>query len=282
MRIASLHIYPLKSARGISLQRSACDAFGLRADRRWMLTDPNGKCVTQREMPELAQITARWESNMLVLSKDGQAPLQVSMDEGGERLSVEIWESTVDAALAEASASATLSDWLQHDLKLVHFDDQSRRSASVKWTGTESPVTFADGYQVLITNTASLAALNENMAAHGEAPVGMDRFRPNIVLEHDIAFAEDGWEAVKIGSMLFRLVKPCTRCIMTSQDQQIGSREIANPMPAMGRIRMSADRRVPGVLFGWNAVPVGSGEIAVGESFEIVGERDAWPLKRRT
>lgn len=281
MHIASLHIYPLKSARGISLERSICDEFGLMGDRRWMLTDPTGKFVTQREMPELAQIGARQEGDALILSKDGYVPLHVSLDDKSQRITARVWDSQVDAALASASVSATLSDWLKRDLRLVHFDDQSHRLASVEWVGMESPVAFGDGYQVLITNTASLADLNENMAAHGEPPVSMERFRPNIVLDYDIPFAEDGWEAVRIGSILFKLVKPCTRCIMTTQDQLTGSRDVASPMLAMGRIRMSADRRVPGVLFGWNAVPVGSGELKVGQSFEIVGERQAWPLKKR-
>ena len=109
----------------------------------------------------------------------------------------------------------------------------------------------------------------------------MERFRANIVLEHDVAWAEDGWEAVKIGDILFRLVKPCARCIMTTQDQATGSRDIASPMPAMGRMRMSADRSVPGPLFGWNAVPVGHGTIKVGDEAQSVGAKEPWAIKKR-
>jgi uncharacterized protein YcbX len=89
------------------------------------------------------------------------------------------------------------------------------------------------------------------------------------------------WEGIEIAGIRFDFVKPCARCIMTTQDQQSGSREVPNPMPAMGRLRMSADRRVPGPLFGWNAVPRSTGLIRIGDIATVTGERDAWPIKRR-
>lgn len=281
MRVAALNIFPLKSARGISLTEAYVDRFGLAGDRRWMLADPNGKFVTQRELPQLAQITASPTQSGLTLRMGEQEPLHAPSSGCGTRADVMIWDSTVNVAVADDGINKTLSAWMGRPLQLVHFDEHSSRIASVKWVGDETPVAFGDGYQVLITTTASLNVLNQNMAAHGEATVGMERFRANIVLEHDIAWAEDGWEAVRIGEVLFRLVKPCARCIMTTQDQTSGSREIASPMPAMGRIRMSADRSVPGVLFGWNAVPVGNGTLKVGDAGVSVGERQPWAIKKR-
>ncbi|SIP92961.1 hypothetical protein SAMN05880590_101269 [Rhizobium sp. RU35A] len=280
MRLAALSIYPMKSARGIALAESPIDAMGLAGDRRWMLTDPEGQFITQRELPALARLSVLPTDDGLLLVMDGQ-DLVVSVPDPQRRSDVVIWKSTVRAAVAEDAANAALSDWLGRPVRLVHFDAQARRMASAEWAGPDSPVAFGDGYQVLVTTTGSLAALNADMAAHGEAPVGMDRFRPNIVLEHDVAWAEDGWTAIMVGDVELRLVKPCARCIMTTQDQQTGSREGANPMPAMGRIRMSADRRVPGPLFGWNAVPVGAGTLTLGDPVRVLGERAPWSIKRR-
>lgn len=281
MRVSALNIFPLKSARGISLNEARVDAFGLAGDRRWMVTEPSGKFVTQRDLPQLAQISAYADDNGLTLRMGSDEPLLAPATPDRRRQDVIIWDSTVNAAVADEEINQTISRWMQRPLQLVHFDEVSRRTASVNWVGEETPVAFGDGYQVLITNTASLNALNENMAAHGETTVGMERFRANIVLEHDVAWAEDGWEAVKIGDILFRLVKPCARCIMTTQDQSTGSRDIASPMPAMGRMRMSADRSVPGPLFGWNAVPVGHGTIKVGDEAQSVGAKEPWAIKKR-
>jgi uncharacterized protein YcbX len=167
-------------------------------------------------------------------------------------------------------------------VKLVFFDDAAKRIASLEWTGNETPVTFADGYQILVTTTASLAALNDNMRGNGEDAVGMERFRPNIVLETEEPWAEDRWAAIEIGGIRFDLVKPCARCIMTTQDQMTGSRHVPSPMKAMGRIRMSGDRRVPGPLFGWNVTPRGEGRLSVGDVARVVEERpEGWAIKRR-
>jgi uncharacterized protein YcbX len=174
-----------------------------------------------------------------------------------------------------------LSEWFGRPVKLVFIDGDSRRAANAEWAGENSPMGFADGYQILVTTTGSLRALNEDMERHGEGSVDMDRFRPNIVLDCDEPWAEDAWTGLEIGGIRFDLVKPCPRCIMTTQDQQTGSREGANPMPAMGRIRMSADRRVPGPLFGWNAVPRGEGLVRVGDTVTVLGSRESWAIKQR-
>lgn len=280
MRIAGLNIFPLKSARGIALTESPMDAMGLSGDRRWMLINPDGYFITQREMPGLARLVVIPTNAGLTLSMNGKS-LTVPYPASDRRQQVVVWKSSVDAALADEAVNATLSDWLEREVRLVFFDKEARRMASAEWAGDGSPVAFNDGYQVLVTTTGSLAALNTDMAAHGEAPVGMDRFRANIVLDNAEAFAEDGWVSVAIGEVVLDLVKPCARCIMTTQDQETGSREGANPMPAMGRIRMSADRRVPGPLFGWNAVPRGKGVLRIGDEARVLGERDRWAIKRR-
>jgi len=280
MQITQLNVYPVKSARGISISETAISAEGLPGDRRAMLVDPSGQFITQRELPALATLNVAPEAGGYRLSIEGKG--DVLALPSSSRLDVTVWKSTVDAALASDEANRALSQWLGQEMKLAFFDDQSKRLANVEWTGNETPVTFADGYQILVATTASLDALNADMTTHGEGSVGMERFRPNIVLEMDDAWAEDRWAAIEINGIRFDLVKPCTRCIMTTQDQKTGSRDVPSPMKAMGRIRMSADRRVPGVLFGWNLTPRGKGTIRLGDVAKVVEWRDeAWPLKRR-
>ena len=259
MKIHSLHIYPMKSARAIDLDAANVGAWGLDGDRRYMVTDPSGKFITQRDLQALAQITAVTRDGVLHLSKAGEEDqLTVGFDPA-RRIPVEIWGSHVTAALAADSVNARLSDWLGQPVLLVHADDETRRQCSTEWAGEGVETGFADGYPVLITTSGSLRRLNEATREEGGESFGMERFRPNIVIDHDEPFADDLWSAVEIAGIRFDLVKPCARCIMTTQDQSTGERGGADPMPAMRRLRMSADRRVPGVLFGWNAVPRGIG-----------------------
>ncbi|MGO7588350.1 MOSC domain-containing protein [Rhizobium leguminosarum] len=282
MRVSDLFIYPLKSARGIALPAADIDAYGLPGDRRAMITDARGHFITQRELPDLARIEVRPEASAFRLLMQGKTDISVPPPAPENRMDVTVWKSAVSAAVADPESNRQLSEWLGREVRLVFFDGQARRTANAEWAGEATPVTFTDGYQILVTTTGSLKALNADLAAHGEGSVGMERFRPNIVVDTDEAWPEDRWAAIEIAGIRFDLVKPCSRCIMTTQDQLTGSREGPNPMPAMGRIRMSADRRVPGPLFGWNVTPRGSGRITIGDSVRIVEERpEGWALKRR-
>jgi hypothetical protein len=281
MQVTGLFIYPFKSGRGIALPQARIEAMGLAGDRRMMLVDPSGHFITQRELPDLARLTAIPGAAYLTLRLDDGREAMVALPHPEHRMDVAIWKSIVSAAVADDSVNAKLSDWFGRPVKLVFIDGESRRQASVEWAGENSPMGFADGYQILVTTTGSLRALNEDMQRYGEGSVGMDRFRPNIVLDCDEPWAEDRWTGLDIGGIRFDFVKPCPRCIMTTQDQQTGSREGANPMPAMGRIRMSADRRVPGPLFGWNAVPRGEGVVSIGDDVTVLGSREGWAIKQR-
>ena len=282
MRISDLFIYPLKSARGIAIPSSDIDAFGLPGDRRAMIADPDGHLISQRELQDLARIDVRPEATAFRLLMDGKGEIAVPPPQPGRRMDVDVWKTPINAALADDDSNRRLSEWMGREVKLVFFDAEARRIASPEWAGPDTPVTFADGYQILVTTTGSLKALNADLAAHGEGAVGMDRFRPNIVIDIDEPWPEDRWAAIEINGIRFDLVKPCARCIMTTQDQITGSRDVPSPMPAMGRVRMSADRRVPGPLFGWNATPRGTGRVAIGDAVTVIEERpEGWAFKVR-
>ncbi len=282
MQVSDLFIYPLKSARGIALPSSAIDAFGLPGDRRAMITDADGQCITQRELQDLARIDVRPEAAAFRLLMDGKGEIAVPPLQPDRRMDVVIWKTPVNAAIADDGSNRRLSEWLGREVKLVFFDAAAERIASPEWAGPDTPVTFADGYQILVTTTGSLKALNADLASHAEGEIGMERFRPNIVIDIDEPWPEDRWAAIEIAGIRLDLVKPCARCIMTTQDQVTGSRDVPNPMPAMGRVRMSADRRVPGPLFGWNATPRGTGTIAIGDTVTVIEERpEGWAFKVR-
>ena len=282
MTVSSLHIHPLKSGRAIDRMEAEVTPWGLAGDRRYMVVDADGRFITQRELQALAQVGAFERDGVLHLSRMGELqPILASFD-SGRRIAVQIWDSEVTAAVALDGINHALSKWFGIPVQLVHADELTERQCSAKWAGEGVFTGFADGYPVLVTTIGSLKALNDVTLAGGAEGFGMDRFRPNIVIDHDVPFADDHWAAIEIGGIRYDLVKPCARCIMTTQDQTTGDRGGPDPMPAMRQLRMSADRRVPGVLFGWNAVPRGTGRIGVGDAVSVVETRpEGWPIKRR-
>nr|WP_314087784.1 MOSC domain-containing protein [uncultured Shinella sp.] len=280
MKIEGLNIHPLKSGRAIPVDSATVRFDGLAGDRRFMIVEPDGRFITQRELQALARIEATAVGESLHLEMEGRQ-LFASF-EPEDRLDVTVWDSPVNAAVADEAVNDVLSDWLERPVKLVHMDALAHRAEGEDWAGQPAPVGFADGFPILVTTTGSLADLNRTLAAKGQEPVGMDRFRTNILVSCDDPWEEDLWEAIEINGIVFDFVKPCARCIMTTQDQTTGERIGGNPIQGLAEKRMSADRRVPGVLFGWNAVPRSEGEIRLGDTVRVTKTRaERWPMKVR-
>ncbi|WP_275790014.1 MOSC domain-containing protein [Pararhizobium gei] len=280
MKVTALNIHPLKSGRAIPQTSVSLRLDGFAGDRRFMIVEPNGKFITQRDLQALAQVEAVPVECGVRLSMNGQS--LTAIFDPVSRLDVTVWGSAVSAAVAEENVNDTLSGWLARPVRLVHMDDDATRLVGEEWAGRPVPVGFADGFPILITATASLADLNATLSSAGQQPVGMDRFRTNILVDTEEPWEEDFWESIDIGGIVFDLVKPCARCIMTTQDQTTGERTGGNPIQGLAVKRMSADRRASGVMFGWNAVPRGEGTVSLGDAMSIVTVRqERWPMKIR-
>ncbi len=265
-RLAALAIYPVKGCRRIELAAARLGPAGLDGDREWMVTRPDGRFISQRTHPALARLVPRVAGEALEIAAAGRAPLRVPLAAAGETREVDVWDDRMLAQDAGDAAAAWLSEALGEPLRLVRSSAATRRFADRAWVGERDvPVSFADGYPILVCATGSLAALNARLPA----PVPMERFRPNVVLDGLAAFAEDGIRAVRIGAVVLRLVKPCTRCTVPSIDQDTGERS-TDPAPALKAFRY--DPVLRGVTFGINAVADGppGAALAVGAPVELL------------
>jgi uncharacterized protein YcbX len=272
MRVASLHLYPLKGTRAFDVDRAELTARGFENDRRWLVARADGRVVTQRSHGSLAAITATPTAGGIRLAASGLPELEVAFPDGRARLAVTIWENTVDAALADEAPHRWLSKFFGEEMRLVHMDAHAERLKHGIWA-PPVPMSFADAYPVLVATTGSLAAVNQEIERRGGAPIPMRRFRPNIVVDSEVPWAEDLWRRLAIGEAELDLVKPSDRCIVTTRDQRTGAIASAEPLGALGVLRTSADPRIHGVLFGWNSVPRVLGEVAVGDRVEILDRR---------
>lgn len=281
MRVVSLHFHPIKGARAVTTGGAHVGPRGLDGDRRWLVVDRTGMFATQRSHGALATITAVPVGGGLQLSAPGLDDLTIGAPPGNERMDVTVWDARVNVAVADARAHAWVSAVLGDDLLLVHMDARSERLKIGIWTAAPLPVTFADAYPVLIATTGSLAALNAEIEQRGGNAVPMARFRPNVVVDCDDAWREDFWKTLKIGEIEVDLVKPCDRCVVTTKDQLTGESTGKEPLASLTHLRMSADPRIKGVLFGWNSVPRGRGHVEIGDRVEVLAERpEGFPLAR--
>jgi uncharacterized protein YcbX len=216
-RIARLFVYPVKSCAGVEVREAALTETGLDLDRAWMVVDSNDNFVTQRELPRMALIRPQIKLNEVILRAPGMLALHLSIDTVEEAVRVTVWDEEVPAFDMGATAAQWFTDFLGRPLRLVRFDPEHNRASDKDWTGgAEALNQFTDGFPLLVTSTASLEMLNEKLVAGGHAAIGIERFRPNIVLEGVQAHDEDRIELLRIaaddGEVVLRMVKPCTRC----------------------------------------------------------------------
>ncbi|MFF3335346.1 MOSC domain-containing protein [Streptomyces sp. NPDC002888] len=269
-QLQSIHVHPVKAFRGLALREAVVEPWGLAGDRRWALIDDGGKVVTQRQQPRLALAAAELlPGGGVRLSAPGLEPLSVDVPSPIGTTTVEIFRDKVEGVLAAGAAHAWCSAYLGADVRLVHMDDPAtRRLVDPDHALPGETVTFADGYPLLLTGTASLDALN-SLIARGEhadeGPLPMNRFRPNVVVSGTDAWAEDGWSRLTIGEVAFRVAKMCGRCVVTTTDQGTAGRG-KEPLHSLGR-----HRRIGGKLvFGQNLVPLDRGTIRVGDPVTVL------------
>jgi len=262
--LSELHIYPIKSLGGISLQEAEIVGTGLKYDRKWMLIDEKGTFVTQRKYFELALLQVSIDNLKLRVShkKDPARQISFSLEENtGLRIPVSIWDDESTGLEVSKEVNAWFSDFMQMNLRLVQMPADARRLVDPRYADQNEIVSFADGYPCLLISQASLDGLNEKL----EAAVKMDRFRPNFVFTGGDAHVEDTFAKFSLGEVQFSAVKPCARCVLTTIDQQTGEKG-QEPLKTLSGYRTINKK----VMFGQNLIHQGSGSIRVGDEIRVL------------
>ena len=257
--VASLHVYPIKSCGGIALTEALLIETGIEFDRAWMVVDPSGLFVTQRELPRMALIQPTLKTSDMVLRAPGMLALHVALDRVEERVIATVWSDEVAAYDMGDLCAQWLSDFLGRPLRLVRFDPEQKRLSDHRWTGDiDAENGFTDGFPILVSSVAALAELNRRLRSQNLSEVTLARFRPNLVLDGLDAHGEDALDEIAFatddGPVRIKLVKPCARCPIPDIDPAT-----AEPGHAVGDTLAGyrADARLDGRLtFGMNAVIV--------------------------
>jgi uncharacterized protein YcbX len=207
----------------------------------------------------MALIQSTLNARDMVLRAPGMLAWSVPLDEVGADVRVTVWNDDVAAFDMGDAVAQWFSDFLGQPLRLVRFNPSHKRLASAHWTGAiEAEAAFSDEYPLLVTSRAGLDELNRRITASGAAPVTMQRFRPNLVLDGLDAHGEDHLDEVCFdtpeGPVRLKLVKPCSRCSIPDIDPLTAETGHA-VSDALAAYR--ADARLNGALtFGMNAVIV--------------------------
>lgn len=262
--LSHIYIYPIKSLGGIGLQSAKVEERGLQHDRRWMLVDKNGMFLTQREYPQMAllQVNVNADKLEVIHKTKKMSPLQVPIsNKKANSIVVNVWNDVVIAKHISEESDVWFSDALNMDCQLVMMDDDSDRFTDRKYTPEQKRVSFADAYPFLIIGKESLNDLNGRL----KEPLPINRFRPNFVFSGGEPFIEDSWKEFMIGKLKFRVVKPCSRCVITTVNQSTAEKA-SEPLETLARFRKVGNK----INFGQNLVSYDEGLLSVGSEISPI------------
>jgi uncharacterized protein YcbX len=261
--VTALFHYPIKSCGGVALDAAEIGPRGIRHDREFMVVEAaSGLFLTQRERPRMALIRPRIADGVLYLCAPDVPVLAVEQVRAGRSRDVVVWRDRCAAVDQGDAAAGWLSAFLETDCRLVRMADEHVRRVDPAYAVEESnQVGFADGYPFLLISEESLADLNTRM----QEPLPMNRFRPNIVVSGGEPYGEDRWRRIRIGAIVFHVVKACARCVITTTDQETSARG-HEPLATLATFRRSAR----GVLFGQNLIHTETGMIRCGDRVEVL------------
>ncbi len=274
MNLSEINIYPIKSLRGNAVFEALVEKRGLRHDRRWMITDREGMFLTQREFPRMALIGVEVGEEHVVLRAPGMAELSIPhRPVSGSRRPVTVWNSTVEGAEYPDKVNEWLSEAIGGECVLFAMPAEAERHVNPLFDRGDDLVSFADGYPLLLIGEDSLAELNRRIAANGGndsvSTLEMRRFRPNLVVAGSEPFEEDSWSRIRVGEAVFRVVRPCARCAITTVDPDRGEFDGKEPLKTLATFRMAKDvfpdkleelaLQPNYVLFGENLIPENPG-----------------------
>lgn len=237
MNVAEINVFPIKSLRGSAMQEALVCSYGLEHDRRWMLVTPAAQMITQRECPLLAMITPLVEPEGLRIAAQDVGEIFVPFGAAGwtdEEVTVEVWKRSFVGVAAIPPINQALSEMAAMPCRLL-----SMRSDVFR---TKHDVAVHDAAPIHIISESSLGELNRRLTVS----LPMNRFRPNIVIRDAEPFDEDGWQRIAIGDAVFRAIKACERCVITTVDQARGTFTGPEPLATLAKFR----RKGEGVAFG--------------------------------
>lgn len=261
LQLTEIWVYPIKSMGGIRVAATKVMQKGLQYDRRWMLVDDENNFITQRIYPQMALFRLSLQpQGFLITHRTDSIVLPFNHHLLPQPIECKIWDDAVSVYQADEAWSTWFSEHLGISCRLVQFPEKNARPVDAQYRVGNDHVSLADGYPYLIIGQSSLDDLNQRLTER----LPMDRFRPNFVFTGGNPYEEDTWSHFSIGQNRFVAVKPCSRCVLTTIDQNTG---IAGkePLATLASYRKNENK----IYFGQNVIAVDHHEIFEGDEIIV-------------
>ena len=242
------------AVKSLALERRELVSVGLSGiaeDRRFHLIDGGGRLLTQRQRPQLARVSARYDAELdhltLIFPDEVEVSGRVQL---GDTVRTPVWGRLVSGRVVDGEWNDRLSSLCRGPVRLVKTDDVGLSY---------------DEYPVSVLSQASIDLLGQ--LTEGIKEFEAKRFRPNFLINGCSPHEEDTWlgGVIAIGPELrLRLVAPDPRCAITTVDPDTGQRDIDVP-----RILLTYRPSARAPYFGVYGVVENPGIVSVGDQVDL-------------
>ncbi|CAH0560991.1 unnamed protein product [Brassicogethes aeneus] len=250
--LEQLHLYPLKSGRKIDLETADCTDVGImesiKFDKSFRLKDrslvvyssKDKEAKTARTHPKLLLIEIETtDMNYITINAPNMRTLFVKIPNREENEVVNIIQfngEPINSIDCGDEAGHWFSQYLiekDEGMRLAYNDGKKRRNVEkyypklpkyYKNFGNETTGLHHDIGTLMLMNQVSVDDLNQKLDY--DKQISTTQFRPNFIINgKDLKpFVEDDWDWIKIGDVIVRSVMECTRCMMTTINQETTER----------------------------------------------------------
>ncbi|HJV07230.1 MAG TPA: MOSC N-terminal beta barrel domain-containing protein [Chromobacteriaceae bacterium] len=198
MQLRQMIIYPIQFCHGITYSRAYASRQGLLHDREWLVTTPDGKCLTPRECPQLPQLQTDLIPGGVLLKAPGQPSIMVmSTVYHTPRLCTQE-NVTLSGYHGDPRVDDWFSKWLGKDCQLVWH----RNPAPPPLAPQHMPRPPACTSPFILVSKASLKAISQHKGQPDTPRL------PNLVIDGVPPFAENAWQTLQIGNAVFDVIQP--------------------------------------------------------------------------
>jgi uncharacterized protein YcbX len=258
--------YPLKSGTEIETNEAAVSDFGIVNDRVLCLIDKQTKkflnikrnCKIYYIQTRIINNTAFIKIPTIDKTFEVNLESETKSIDNSRTVFVNMYGIGCNGLVLSEELNKALSDYLQQDVLLVYcienrkLKEDSNKHLLINFDEEKDKTYFADLAPFLIASEESLEELNKKLVSKGENPVKMINFRPNIVIKGlGVPYFEDKLNKIKIGNVIFRRIKGCVRCKLTTFDTEKGIfRPSVEPLETLYEDRV--DKTLGGPVFAQN------------------------------
>lgn len=243
-RVTEIYIYPIKGALGIRVNKWPIDKSGLKWDRHFAVYDSNDKSITLKSNVRLGlirpEIQSKWNYMTLINEKTN--------------------DSISFCIRRFSMVKDSVNEWISNTLgeegcKLVECSEDKNFSNTSQYLLLNKNSLYDLNYRILRDSSKyfNYLPLKEvicsNYVNFGYG-IGVDRFRPNIVVEGLPSYKEDEIKSFTLGDITFTNDMDCSRCYTTTINSRRQKQdESLEPMRTLLKYRKMEGKVLFGTLF---------------------------------